>query len=351
MSLINGRITDPANPLLWKCTVCPGFHPVEEFAPTNTQSVQSQSLATYQDALAITVAATDQTSQAFTNALATLSRVCTKSCLPCRQAALAKLSTSPAVIAVTTRYEEIKRERFHTCGRCGATRAIQCNHLPSFADNKLAYEANKALVGAAQANVNFPAAERKIEKVSKLSYWSAANRGVPALEKEFDKCEPVCAMCHVMDPSSSSAPENLANPDTMIQLPGESNKTFGNRRGNARRKVEKRNYVNALKRKIGRCERPGGCPNPTDGPAREGECVAGFEQLYDFDHIKNGEEKVWISELVRGDKSLAGIKPTIFKEICVPETFDVDTDDMPPAAKRRCRMLCKNCHEMRKEWD
>jgi len=44
-------------------------------------------------------------------------------------------------------------------------------------------------------------------------------------------------------------------------------------------------------------------------------------------------------------------KRELLAELGLPPDFDVDTDDIPPVAERRCRLLCKNCHKTRKDWD
>ena len=61
--------------------------------------------------------------------------------------------------------------------------------------------------GKEAADAAYPAEERKIEAVSTASYW-AFHGGVAAMCAEAAKCEPLCRMCHRLDPSSSSAPEN-----------------------------------------------------------------------------------------------------------------------------------------------
>ena len=99
---------------------------------------------------------------------------------------------------------------------------------------------------------------------------------------------------------------------------------------------------------MGECERPDGCP--CDGPSG-GQCVDGFEACYDWDHIKRATNGREIAELVNDRRSFATAKPDILKELGLPPDFDVDTDEIPPVAERRCRLLCKNCHKAREQWN
>ena len=55
--------------------------------------------------------------------------------------------------------------------------------------------------GKEAADAAYPAEERKIEAVSTASYW-AFHGGVAAMCAEAAKCEPLCRMCHRLDPSS-----------------------------------------------------------------------------------------------------------------------------------------------------
>jgi hypothetical protein len=41
----------------------------------------------------------------------------------------------------------------------------------------------------------------------------------------------------------------------------------------------------------------------------------------------------------------------ILAEIGLPANFDVETDPIPPMLARRIRLLCRNCHKTREEWD
>ena len=94
-------------------------------------------------------------------------------------------------------------------------------------------------------------------------------------------------------------------------------------------RMEKRDYVNGLKRAVGRCERPD-CP--CDGPSG-GECKGGYEQCYDWDHIDPATKGRGIAKIVTDHRSLATCKPEI------------------DAERVKCRLLCRNCHKTRSEWD
>jgi len=91
---------------------------------------------------------------------------------------------------------------------------------------------------------------------------------------------------------------------------------------NARYKMEKREFVNAIKRYIGRCANPA-CPR--DGLA-EGQCTAGFEACFDFDHRVPADKGRAITDIVIDCRSL----PTAKKELRV---------ELP-----KTRLLCGNCH-------
>ena len=167
------------------------------------------------------------------------------------------------------------------------------------------------------------------------------------MRAEAAKCEPLCRMCHALDPSSSSAPQNAAS---RAKAEAKEYETEMKRVAAVRRveyNVQKRAYVNAIKRKIGTCERPD-CP--CDGPSN-GRCVAGFEPCYDLDHIVEATKGRALGKIVRDRRCFAAAKPEILAEIGLPLDFDVENDPIPPVAARRCRLLCRNCHLMRKEWD
>jgi hypothetical protein len=80
-------------------------------------------------------------------------------------------------------------------------------------------------------------------------------------------------------------------------------------------------------------------------------CTAGFEACYDLDHLVEATKKYEIKDLVNNNQSALTAIPTILAEIGLPADFDVETDPIPPMLTRRIRMLCNNCHMIRKDWD
>ena len=167
------------------------------------------------------------------------------------------------------------------------------------------------------------------------------------MRAEADKCAPLCTMCHQLDPSSNSAPENAGG---RVKAAASEYETNEQRRAAVNRagyREDKRNYVNGIKRAVGACERPD-CPR--DGPSA-GRCVAGFEACYDWDHVDPTTKGRSIAKIANDNRSLPTAKRELLQELGLPPDFDVDTDDIPSVAERRCRLLCKNCHITRKEWD
>tara|TARA_B110000444_G_C18389015_1_gene388386 strand:+ start:14 stop:472 length:459 start_codon:yes stop_codon:yes gene_type:complete len=136
-------------------------------------------------------------------------------------------------------------------------------------------------------------------------------------------------MCHMLDESSYAANENRADPAKVKRKEGMSDKQFRIAKHHTRYKMEKRNYNNTIKRAIGRFENPN-CP--CDGPS-DGECKAGFEQAYDWDHFVRATKRKCVSNICTSTRCLATAKPLIDAEIA------------------KCRLLCRNCHQTRKQWD
>jgi hypothetical protein len=222
----------------------------------------------------------------------------------------------------------MKREEFAKCGRCGTKRAMEANHGKVYADNAEKYNEMVETHGEAAAEKAYPAEGRKIEQLSDYMWWSS-NGGVEAMRAEARKCTPLCRMCHTLDPASDTSEERRADPDKVKEENYATRKRFMINRNHARYRKEKRDYVNEIKRRIGRCANPN-CP--CDGPS-DGLCIEGFEQCYDFDHIVRKTKKYCISELCSSSTTLKAEKPKIDAEL------------------PKCRLLCKNCHKTRKQWD
>ena len=149
------------------------------------------------------------------------------------------------------------------------------------------------------------------------------------MRKEAVKCEPLCKMCHALDPSSSSSEEKRCDPSTLKREDYDSDKKFRDAKFKAKYREEKREFNNELKRKVGVCERPD-CPG--DGPS-DGKCTEGYEQCYDWDHIDPSKKEHGIAKLVNDSKSPKTVCPIIKSEV------------------KKCRLLCKNCHNTRAKWD
>jgi hypothetical protein len=290
---------------------------------------------------------------AWTTARDTIASLATAKCMPCREGhKKARANPTTVIGQCVAEWERLKREVFHTCCKCGAKRSMQANHLKYYADHKKAYD--KLIddgVALEEAERRIPKSERKLHQLSDTHQWARpANGGVEGMRAEAPKCEPLCSMCHALDDESSTANCNRADPAKVKEEDYATRKQFTDARNKARRKMEKRNYVNRLKRRIGGCERPD-CPS-IDGPARVGACVAGFEQCYDWDHWVEATKGRGLSRICNDGHSLEHAKPEIHAELGLPLDFDIDTDPIPPAAQRRCRLLCRNCHVTRKKtWD
>jgi len=284
---------------------------------------------------------------AYLPARETIETLATAWCAPCR-AINAKSEVKPTTKKGACRvgWKRLDTKDFHECGVCGTTRAVEANHGATYAANAEAHTEMKKAHGQAAADAAYPAAERKLEAVSNYKYW-AWNGGVPAMRAEAAKCAPLCRMCHRIDPSSTSAPVNAGS---RAKAAAKEYATKEKRRIavlHAGYKEDKRNFVNKLKCEVGVCERPG-CPR--DGPS-DGQCVEGYEACSDWDHKDPATKGRAISAIVADNRSLATSKPEILQELGLPHDFNVDTDPIPPVAERRCRLLCCNCHQTRKQWD
>tara|TARA_B100001109_G_scaffold243222_1_gene228855 strand:- start:27071 stop:28306 length:1236 start_codon:yes stop_codon:yes gene_type:complete len=245
-------------------------------------------------------------------------------------------------------WERMKATLFSRCGECGCTHAVEANHLKYYADNKELHAAHAKVHGEEAADKKYPASERKLERLSHYNGWkSTMLGGVEGMRLEAPKCAPLCRMCHTLDPSSNSANENRADP-AKVKREDKTQEQFTDARKKARYKKEKRDYVNKLKLLVGCCERPG-CPG--DGARLLGKVIPGFEQCFDWDHVDERTKGRAISDICRDRRCLRTTKPEIHAELGLPADFEVDNDPMPPAGQRKCRLLCRNCHHEREQWD
>jgi hypothetical protein len=227
-------------------------------------------------------------------------------------------------------WERLKAEKFNQCGECEATRAIEANHRAIFSENAKLYKECVEAEGEEVAESKYPKAERKLWAVSNYKNWAEPSMGgVEGMRLEAAKCDPICRMCHQLDPSSNSSNERRSDPDKLKREDYDTDRKFDIAKFSAKYCMEKRDYVNGLKRAVGRCERPD-CPG--DGPS-DGECKADYEQCYDWDHIEEEDKGRGIADIVADRRCLSTSKPDIDEE------------------RTKCRLLCKNCHNTRSQWD
>ena len=303
-------------------------HGPTQFVPEKNPRDKKEYLAAI-DALQVATSAKD--ASAFEAARDTIDRLKTALCAPCR-AAVAKCLANPTTASGACRaeWERLKAEKFNECGECGATRAVEANHRASFSENAKLYNECVKAEGGEVAESKYPKAERKLEPVSCYKKWACPSMGgVEGMRAEAEKCKPLCRMCHQLDPSSSSSNEKRRDPDKLKREDYATEKQFNDAKNHAKYCMEKRDYVNGLKRDVGRCERPD-CP--CDGPSG-GECKEGYEQCYDWDHVVEEDKGRCIGEICTDGRCFATCKPEI------------------DAERAKCRLLCKNCHNTRSQWD
>jgi len=341
------RVSQTLGGALWiRCNNCHGrkAHGPEQFVPEKNP----RDAAAYGAALeALSEARAAKDGDAFAAARETIASLGTTLCAPCRASA-AKSQANPKTKlgACRAEWERLKAEVFATCRACGAQGAVEADHGDAYAANAKAHTKMVATHGEEAADAAYPATERKLWKLSAAHYWHC-HGGVEAMRAEAAKCAPLCRMCHQLDPSSNSAPENAGSRAKAEAKEYATNEQRQKAMRQAGYREDKRAYNNSIKRKVGACERPD-CP--CDGPSG-GRCVSGFEACYDWDHVDPTSKGRGIAEIVTTRRSLPTAKRELLAELGLPPDFDVDTDEMPPVAARRCRLLCRNCHITRKEWD
>jgi len=329
-----------------QCLKCHGRKAHEQFVPSEYHPRDAAAYTKVVEALGEARAAKD--GAAFLAARETIATLATAWCAPCR-AIQAKSQANPETKkgACRAEWERLKAEVFATCRRCGAQRAVEADHGDEYAANAKAHAAMVRTHGEEAADAAYPATERKLEGLSSTdSYWHC-HGGVEAMRAEADKCTPLCRACHALDPSSDSAPQNAGSRAKAEAGEYETKEQRWAAVNKAGYREDKRVYNNSIKREVGVCERPE-CPR--DGPSG-GRCVPGFEACYDWDHVDRTSKGRSIAEIVHDNRSFATAKRELLAELGLPPDFDVDTDDIPPVAERRCRLLCKNCHKTRKDWD
>ena len=226
-------------------------------------------------------------------------------------------------------WERMRNAADAECVKCHTDRALEANHLPSFAERAKAHAAMVKTHGRDAADAHHPPETRKLGLLSQATHWSSARAGgVEGMRRELAKCEWLCACCHMLDGSSNAAAEHAYNPEKVSRDNYATQEKFTSARKTARYCQEKRNYINSLKRAIGGCERRD-CPH--DGP-NGGACEEGFEACFDWDHQDELQKTINVSKLVCNGQSFATAKPLIDDEV------------------RKCRLLCRNCHNTKHEW-
>jgi len=137
----------------------------------------------------------------------------------------------------------------------------------------------------------------KIDSVSNFPYW-ANHGGVDAMRKELDKCVPRCRICHTL--------KTKKRRDSKRQEEGRKVNATHERR---------RNEINAIKIKIGKCLHCSRKVTPET-------CCA-----FDFDHKDEKKKIICISKLVY--KSQKFYEEHLHQEIA------------------KCQLLCRNCHHLK----
>ena len=219
-----------------------------------------------------------------------------KQCLYCRKG-VSKSNAKPTSKRGKCRAHgaKLKESKYNKCAVCGGTRAIEANHRAIFSENKKRYDACVKAEGEEIAERKYPADERKLLPLSHCHEWARPKYGgVAGMQKEDAKMgPPLCRGHHRLDPSSPSAPCNRAAPNKLKREDYPTQQQFANAVCFARTKKEKHEYVDALKRAIGKCEVPG-CP--CDGPGH-GVCVPGVEPAFDLDHLVEPTKGRSLSEI------------------------------------------------------
>ena len=209
-------------------------------------------------------------------------------------------------------WQRIQREVLVCCVKCGGTRALEANHLDTATKKR---DANGKPV-----------------QLSAYGLWPALG-GPPAMREEAELCECLCAMDHRLDDHTAAA--NRVDPATLgPPVRCSEDEQLYDKQRKAAIKWPKYQYVDAIKRKIGRCENAN-CP--CDGLAK-GLCTLGFEVCFDFHHVDNGATKA----VDANGKSRCIAQMCADLRIRPEEEWKTEIDD----ELLKTRMLCRNCHHL-----
>lgn len=279
---------------------------------------------------ALTSAISVKDGNAFETAREVIDRLKTTWCQICRDSAHRTANKIDTILgACRAEWQRLKTTKYNACIKCGCKHSIEANHRSYYAENTTKYKMLLDSEGEATAEKLYPRTERKLSSVSTVSFWSCtANGGIVGMREESEKCEALCSMCHRLDASSNTCNERKSDPEKARSDDYASNEAFYNAVYLARQRVEKREYVNSLKRAIGECQR---LECPKDGPVTR--CTEGYEQCFDCDHIREDTKGHEISRLVSNGNTFKKTKPAIDEEW------------------KKCRLLCANCHVTRELWD
>ena len=151
--------------------------------------------------------------------------------------------------------------------------------------------------------------------------------------REVLDCTPKCAYCHQIDTTAEQRAEAAAEDLRRATVPVGESKAERRGREDAIRKrqyrVDKQDYINGLKRAIGRCQEAS-CDVPGGRLVVEGKesghHMAHLEGHEKFKHRSSGGDGM--ARLASDGASLKHNKPLIDKE------------------RTHCRLLCANCHKI-----
>lgn len=208
-------------------------------------------------------------------------------------------------------WDRIRSEVLVRCVKCGGTRALEANHIDQATKMR---DANNNTVD-----------------LGEYTKWSALG-GPLAMRKEVELCECICKMDHRLDDHSNAA--NRSDPASLgPPVPPSEDQQLYDKQRKAAITWPKYQYVDTIKREIGRCENTN-CP--CDGLAK-GLCTPGFEVCFDLHHIDPSTKAVG-----------ANGKTRCIGQMCAdtrnrPEDeWKKEIDDEVP----KTRMLCSNCHHL-----